>query len=177
MPHFGLLGKSLQHSFSKSYFEEKWLLEGLSNYEYRLFEWDPGKDLKAFFESNSQLQGLNVTVPYKSMVIPYLDELTPEAKRIGAVNCIKHGQDRWIGHNTDSLAFMNSLVSWLPPDFDSLALVCGTGGASKAVQHALNRLEIGFSCVSSSGNGISYDHLQELWDPDWKLIINTTPRL
>ncbi len=175
MPQFGLLGKSLQHSFSKSYFEEKWLQEGLSNHEYRLFEWDPGKDLKAFFESNSQLQGLNVTVPYKSMVIPYLDELSPEAQLIGAVNCIKHSQARWIGHNTDSLAFMNSLASWLPPGFNALALVCGTGGASKAVQQALNCLEIGFSCVSSSGKGISYGHLQELWDPDWKLIINTTP--
>ncbi|MBK6861748.1 MAG: shikimate dehydrogenase [Saprospiraceae bacterium] len=175
MPHYGLLGKSLQHSFSKSYFENKWKQQGLIENKYNLYELNTSSDLQSFLERNKQLDGLNVTVPYKSAVIPFLDQLTPEAQTIGAVNCIKNHEGGWIGHNTDSLAFMNSLASWLPPGFNALALVCGTGGASKAVQQALNCLKIGFSCVSSSGKGISYGHLQELWDPDWKLIINTTP--
>lgn len=175
MPQYGLIGKSLQHSFSKTYFESKWKQEGLSQNTYSLFELNAVSDLKAFFEKNRQLGGFNVTVPYKSSVIPFLDQLTPEAQTIGAVNCIRQQHGIWIGHNTDSLAFMNSLSHFLTQGFRSKALVCGTGGASKAVQHALNCLKIDFQLVSSSGKGLYYAELEQKWDPDWKLIINTTP--
>ena len=175
MPHYGLLGKSLQHSFSKSYFENKWKQEGLIENKYNLYELNTSSDLKSFLARNVQLTGLNVTVPYKSAVIPFLDQLTPDAQTIGAVNCIKHHEGCWIGHNTDSSAFLSSLGHFLPQGFAAKALVCGTGGASKAVQHALKCLKIDFQLVSSTGNGIYYAELEQKWDPGWKLIINTTP--
>lgn len=160
MPHYGLLGNSLQHSFSKSYFENKWKLEGLIENKYSLFELNTSSDLRSFLARNRQLAGLNVTVPYKSVVIPFLDQLTHDAQTIGAVNCIKHHEGSWIGHNTDSSAF-EQFRPFLPQGFAAKALVCGTGGASKAVQHALKCLKIDFQLVSSTGNGIYYAELEQ----------------
>ncbi len=175
MRHFGLTGKKLQHSFSKSYFEKKWKSEQISDCSYQLFELDSIEDILELLYSNSGLIGLNVTIPYKTQIIHYLDELSSMANEIQSVNCIKKVDGKWIGHNTDALAFLISLKNLLPNGFSSRVLVLGTGGASKSVQWVLNQMNLRFDLASSSGKGIPYPELHFNWNPDWKLIINTSP--
>lgn len=177
---FGLIGYPLSHSFSKKYFGEKFEKEGISDASYALFEMP---DIAGFQELSSQqphLRGLNVTIPYKEAVIPYLDELDASAQKVGAVNVILFQEARRIGYNSDYYGFKQSLQNWLPKSKrNPNALVLGTGGASKAVAAALTDLKIPFYLVSrkAGANCLSYEQLQARPDilQRSRLIINTTP--
>ena len=172
---FGLIGNKLKHSFSKTYFEKKWLSENILDCHYDLFELNSIEEVVNILNSHSNLIGLNVTIPYKNQIIPYLNELSPLASEIQSVNCIKKIDEKWFGHNTDAPAFLESLQHILPSDFNAKALILGTGGSSKAAQWALKCLGISFDLASTSGKEITYEELEFSWNPDWKLIINTTP--
>ena len=176
---FGLIGATVSHSFSKSYFEEKFFREGLRDYHYELFPLTKIQDIEKLLTENKSLSGLNVTLPYKEQVIKYLNEIDPKAKEIGAVNVIKIEQGKLKGYNTDSDAFFETIEKWLPKDKNFKALVLGSGGSSKAVQQALTKLDISFKIVSrekTSGN-YTYEEINAN-GPEIEasnLIINTTP--
>ena len=176
---FGLIGMTVSHSFSKSFFDEKFFREGLRDYHYDLYELKEIKDLKKLLGDNPELCGLNVTIPYKEQVIQLLSDVDATAKRIGAVNVIKIKDGKLRGFNTDSDAFLESLEKWFPNEAGSKALILGTGGSSKAVQEALKKLNIPFQVVSrtKSAGTITYEELEKNGDLISKsnLIINTTP--
>jgi shikimate dehydrogenase len=167
---FGLIGGTVSHSFSKSYFDEKFFREGLRDYRYELFPLGNITEIEALLKDTKGLTGLNVTIPYKEQIMKYLDEVDGFAKKIGAV--LK-------GFNTDSDAFFETIEKWLPKDKTFNALILGTGGSSKAVQEALKKLKIEYKLVSREAKKglITYTDLEK--DPsiisNTKLIINTTP--
>lgn len=175
---FGLIGATVSHSFSKSYFDEKFFREGLRDYHYELFPLTNITDIEALLKTKG-LSGLNVTIPYKEQVIRYLDEVDGFARKIGAVNVIKIKDGKLKGYNTDSDAFLETMEKWLPKDKAFKALILGTGGSSKAVQEALKKLKIKYKVVSrDAGKGdLVYEDLEK--NPkhitDSLLIINTTP--
>ncbi|MEK6782562.1 MAG: shikimate dehydrogenase [Bacteroidota bacterium] len=176
---FGLIGMTVSHSFSKSFFDEKFFREGLRDYHYDLYQLNEIKDLKKLLVDNPELCGLNVTLPYKEQVLNLLSDIDDAAKRIGAVNVIKIKDGKLRGFNTDSDAFFESIEKWFPNEAGSKALILGTGGSSKAVQEALKKLKIPFQIVSRSrGNTvITYKDLEknEIILSESNLIINTTP--
>jgi len=170
---YGLIGKKLQHSFSPDYFKKKFNSEGITDTEYRIYEMDDLSEVFALFENG--ILGLNVTIPYKEMVIPLLDELVGDAKDINAVNTIKKVGDKLIGYNTDTFGFRESIKPHLSTRKAKYALILGTGGASKAVHHVLE--ECGITChyVSRSSGDITYNLLDSQYISDHTIIINTTP--
>lgn len=176
---FGLIGSTVSHSFSKSYFDEKFFREGLRDYHYELFPLSKIQDIEKLVNDNKGLSGLNVTLPYKEQVIKYLNEIDPAAKLIGAVNVIKVEKGKLKGYNTDSDAFYETLSKWLPKDKTFNALILGSGGSSKAVQQALNKLKVSFKIVSRDKTHGDYSY--EEINANGKaieaanLIINTTP--
>lgn len=179
MVSFGLLGKSLQHSFSKSYFEKKFRDEKLADYRYLNFEIAEIEEFPALLASQPDLRGLNVTVPYKEKVITFLHELNTEAKEIGAVNCIVVHQSRLLGFNTDAYGFAQSIKPFLDTNHER-ALILGTGGASKAVAYALKKVGVEVYFVSSSNekkspNTFFYPEINEQVMRAFKLVVNTTP--
>lgn len=179
MAEFGLIGKYLGHSFSKQYFDAKFEALKLSEHQFHLYEILAIEDFPKLIRQQTQLQGLSVTIPYKTAVIKYLDELDEHAAKIGAVNSIKislteKGMPFLKGYNTDYLGFMDSLKPLLTTN-DKSALILGTGGASKAVAHAFNLLGLPYESVSSSGQAkFSYDSIQGKLK-DFNLIVNCTP--
>ena len=174
MRHFRLIGKSLGHSFSAKFFNGKFKAEQIDA-DYQLFEIEDVATIDNLIKEHN-LEGFNVTIPYKETIIPHLDGLTKEAHEIGAVNCvvIKNGQK--IGHNTD-LTGIEASLHWLDIDSNPKVLILGTGGASKAVQYALKKRGIEFMVVSRSEErgDVTYDTLTADIIADHKLIINTTP--
>ena len=135
MKILGLLGKSLKHSFSKKYFNEKFKKLRLNNFVYKNFEIPSIEYFPKLIKSNPNLIGLNVTIPYKTQVIPYLKSLSAEAKAVGAVNTIKIIDNKTlIGYNTDIYGFEESLKNFLDT-FNLNALILGTGGAARAVAY------------------------------------------
>jgi shikimate dehydrogenase len=176
---FGLIGSSVSHSFSKSYFDEKFFREGLRDYHYDLYPLDTVDGLKKLLDENPELHGLNVTIPYKEQVLKFLSEIDPTAKNIGAVNVIKIQNGKLLGYNTDSDAFYETIEKWFPSIKDAKALILGTGGSSKAVQQALKKLSVPFEIVSREPNKgkHTYESLEKNGAPisDSQLIINTTP--
>ncbi|MES2139873.1 MAG: shikimate dehydrogenase [Bacteroidota bacterium] len=158
---FGLIGSPLSHSFSKKYFSEKFVKENIDGCEYNLYPIDNIDQLPQLITDNPALCGLNVTIPYKESVIPFLDDLDETAKAVGAVNCIKIVSPKskiqnpkskiLIGYNTDVFGFRQSIKPFLEIQHER-ALILGTGGASKAVAYVLK--EIGIECyfVSRSKN-------------------------
>ncbi len=176
---YGLIGATVSHSFSKSYFDEKFFREGLRDYHYDLYSLPTIDDLKKLLEENPELEGLNVTIPYKEQVVKLLNEIDPEAKKIGAVNVIKIKDGKLKGFNTDSDAFYETLEKWFPRTKKSKALILGTGGSAKAVQQALKKLSIPYQMVSRDKSKADYTY--EDLDQNGKiiagvqLIINTTP--
>jgi shikimate dehydrogenase len=176
---FGLIGQTVSHSFSKSYFDEKFFREGLRDHHYELFPLKSIKEIEGLIKDTKGLSGLNVTIPYKEQVIQFLDEVDPAAKKIGAVNVIKIKDGKRKGFNTDSDAFYETLVKWLPKDKKLKALVLGTGGSSKAVQQALEKLKIEFKLVSREGSkgDTTYEDLKKKPKllKESLLLINTTP--
>lgn len=176
---FGLIGKSLKHSFSKNYFEEKFQTLGLKNYSYQYFELETIDSIKQLSAEHPELKGFNVTIPYKETIIPFLDELSDEAKKIGAVNCVSISNKKLIGHNTDVYGFSQSIKPFLDVNHQR-ALILGTGGASKAVAYALQKtgVEIYFvtsSSVKKTNNTFFYSEINEVVMNAFKLIVNTTP--
>jgi shikimate dehydrogenase len=176
MREFGLIGLSLQHSFSQRYFTEKFFREGISDAMYSNYELPSIDLLPILVTQNKRLCGLNVTIPYKEQVLPYLDHLTSVVEETGACNCIKIAGEETTGYNTDVPAFMNALQPLLKP-FHKRALVLGSGGASKAVRFALDQLSIGYTIVSRKEleNGLRYEDIDESIVAGHKIIINTTP--
>lgn len=175
MKNFGLLGKNISYSFSKSYFTEKFKKENIQA-EYSNFDLKNLKEFRDVIKETPNLQGLNVTIPYKQEIIPFLDDLAFEAKEIGAVNTINVSGNKLIGHNTDYIGFSESLKPFLKPHHNK-ALILGTGGASKAVAYALRQLAIEYKFVSrTAGEGkLNYEQLSEEIIKEYTLIVNTTP--
>lgn len=178
---FGLAGYPLSHSFSAKYFADKFESENIRDASYRLFPLEHITELPELINLHPGLQGLNVTIPYKISVIPFLDHLTEAAKMVGAVNCVKIERDEagtlLTGHNTDVYGFGESLMPFLKP-YHRNALVLGTGGASRAVCYVLQQAGIHFTIVSRTGDGetsLNYSQLTEKIIEDNLLIINTTP--
>jgi shikimate dehydrogenase len=177
---FGLLGKSLSHSFSKKYFTEKFEKLGLSDHQYQLFEIPNIEQLPTLWSQN-KLSGMNVTIPYKEQILPYLDGLDASAQKVGAVNVVKflpNGQK--IGYNSDFYGFKNSLLNEFKTQYfeiPSQALVLGTGGAAKAVIAALHDLDINVKTVSREANkaDFTYTNLKNINLDAYKLIVNTSP--
>ncbi|MEJ6981157.1 shikimate dehydrogenase [Pedobacter sp. P351] len=192
MRKFGLIGYPLGHSFSKKYFTEKFEREGLTDCTYELFPMENIRDVEGLIESNSDLCGLNVTIPHKIGIMYYLDKVTPDAKAIDAVNCIKVIKQKPVesfftgefltkkvrleGHNTDAYAFEASLKPLLKKHH-SKALILGTGGGSRAVAYVLDKLDIDFKIVSrrSVRKQISYAQITQSLMKDYTVIVNTTP--
>jgi shikimate dehydrogenase len=173
---FGLIGYPLSHSFSKKYFTAKFEKEGLDDCVYELFPLDQIELFPELVAAHQNFKGLNVTIPYKEQVLPYLYESSDAVKAIGASNCIKVENGKLIAYNTDVIGFEESLKPLLQPHH-TRALVLGTGGAAKAVVWVLNKLKIEYSYVSRrSGDDIlSYDRLTSEIISSYPLIINTTP--
>ncbi|HAN19774.1 MAG: shikimate dehydrogenase [Bacteroidetes bacterium GWC2_33_15] len=181
MKVYGLIGINLDHSFSPVYFENKFIKEKITNASYKLFPIHDIRDFKSLIQENQDLSGLNVTIPYKQQIIPYLDELDFHAKNIGAVNTIKfikqNNSLKLKGFNTDYLGFIDSLLPILPRKRMN-ALILGTGGASRAVTYALKILDIGYKSVSrnpAGKNELSYNQLDKNVIENHQFIINTTP--
>jgi shikimate dehydrogenase len=176
---FGLIGQTVSHSFSKSYFDEKFFREGLRDHHYELFPLKNIDEIEGLIENTKGLSGLNVTIPYKEQVMKYLDEVDPAAKKIGAVNVIKFHNGKRKGFNTDMTAFHETIEKWLPADKTFQALILGTGGSSKSVQEALLKLKIPFKLVSREASRGNYTYTDLEKKPgiitESKLIINTTP--
>ena len=179
MDKYGLIGYPLGHSFSKSFFNDRFQSEGIDA-EYINFEIPTIHDLPAVVEENPELRGLNVTIPYKERVLDYLDELTPNAMAIKAVNVIKivrsKGNYKLIGHNTDVIGFTQSIEGLLKPHHKK-ALVLGTGGASKAICHGLTLLGLEHQLVSRTETevAICYEQLTPQIMEEHTVIVNTTP--
>jgi shikimate dehydrogenase len=173
---FGLIGYPLTHSFSKKYFTEKFEKEGLNDCRYELFSIASINDLKKVLDQHPGLEGLNVTIPYKERVLPFLDEQDTVVKKIKACNCIVLKKGKLKGYNTDTEGFERSLKKQLQPHHKN-ALILGTGGAAKAVEYVLQKLGIGYKYVSRkpSVNNYSYQQLTPPVIADHPLIINTTP--
>jgi len=176
MRRFGLIGRTLKHSFSKGYFEKKFIEEGIQHCRYDNFELPSIKGFPALIASYPGLQGLNVTIPYKEEVVPYLNFQNDLVEKIGACNCIKIIDGTLYGFNTDVIAFRNSLQKRLQP-FHKCALILGSGGASKAVRHALEELQIDYLVVSrhKKQNQLGYEDVGESTLQEHQIIINTTP--
>lgn len=174
---YGLIGKPLGHSFSATYFNEKFKTEGIDNH-YDLFPIDSISELKVLLESHSDLQGLNVTIPYKEQVLPYLTDIDSDARKIGAVNviAISQGGKTLKGYNTDAIGFRNSIKPLLKPHMKK-ALVLGTGGASKAVAHVLKSLGLEVTKVSRNKHDgvITYEEITSEIMEEYHVIVNTTP--
>jgi shikimate dehydrogenase len=172
---YGLIGYPLSHSFSPGYFKTKFEREAIDSC-YELFSLPSVARFPELLKQNPHLTGLNVTIPYKQAIIPYLDELDNTTQAVGAVNCITISQGKTKGYNTDVIGFKNSLVPLLQP-WHKKALVLGTGGASLAVTFVLKEIGIDYLFVSRQSNksSTSYQELSHGIVSEYKLIVNTTP--
>jgi len=172
---FGLLGFPLGHSFSPTYFKKKFEEEGLYDHSYKAV---PIASVHGFkYLDQTDLVGLNVTVPYKEQIIDFLDTLEGDAQEIQAVNTIVFNNGKTIGYNTDVYGFEQSLVPLLDSEKSYKALVLGSGGASKAICYVLNSIGIEYKIVSRypKEDDLSYRSIDESIMNTHHLIINTTP--
>lgn len=175
--HYGLIGKDIAYSFSQQYFTEKFKQLQLTDSLYTNFDLDRISEFNAILERFDNLKGLNVTIPYKQAIIPYLDSLSKKAVAIGAVNTIRiTKKNRLKGYNTDWYGFYHSLKPLLKKQHTQ-ALILGTGGASKAIEYALNKLGLAYSFVSRTkqDDALTYEELTPAILAQYTVIINTTP--
>ena len=172
---YGLIGKPLKHSFSAAYFNQKFAAENIDGV-YQNFELDSIAQLPQLLQQHPNLKGLNVTIPYKKDVLPYLHTADETVQQIGACNCIKVVDGKLYGYNTDTVGFRLSLEPHLKRHHNK-ALVLGTGGSSGAVQYALQQLNIPFQLVSrqKERETFLYEELNDEIVKEHTLIINTTP--
>ncbi|MBK9338215.1 MAG: shikimate dehydrogenase [Lewinellaceae bacterium] len=194
MQQYGLIGYPLGHSFSQRYFSEKFAREGISDSRYDLFPLPDIGALPELLEANPDLCGLNVTIPHKKSVLPYLHKLDETAQAVGAVNAIRIRNNQLTGFNTDAVGFQKSLTAWLTeqgrmpmPDSPSegvlktgwmRAVILGTGGAAAAVAFVLKKMQIDFVFVSRTHKGqntVSYEELHGLLPNEFTLIVHATP--
>ena len=180
MKKYGLLGYPLGHSFSRNYFNQKFEAERIDA-EYLNFEIPEIKEIKNVIKENPELNGLNVTIPYKEQVIPYLDDLDEDARLIGAVNVIKFskglfGKVKLKGYNSDIIGFKQSIEPLLK-EHHRKALILGTGGASKAVFQGLKQLGVASTFVSRKAKEycITYEEITPKVMEQYTVIVNTTP--
>ncbi len=174
---FGLLGKDIGHSFSAGYFTARFAKDGATDCTYENFDLPNIEQFPTFIKENPDLSGLNVTIPYKEQVIPFLDSLSRKATQIGAVNVIRFTKNGKLkGYNSDYYGFEKSLQPLLQSHHQK-ALILGTGGASKAVAYALQRLGILYAFVSRipSANTVAYEYLNETTFDNYQIVINCTP--
>jgi shikimate dehydrogenase len=176
---YGLIGHPLSHSFSKKYFTDKFLQEELSEHQYDLYDIKDIAEVREVIANHRELRGLNVTIPYKEAIIPFLDELDESAKLVGAVNVIKIQDNLLTGYNADIYGFETSLFNWLKVDPTKVsAIILGTGGAAKAVKSVLKVYNIPYKHTSrtKTAETITYKELKDSsLIADNNLIINTTP--
>ena len=179
---YGLIGYPLGHSFSRDYFNHKFIAEDIDA-QYINFEIEDIGQLMEVIAEYPNLNGLNVTAPYKEVVIPMLDEMDDDAREIGAVNVIRfirdektHELTKLKGYNSDAVAFGKSIEPLLTPARTS-AMVLGTGGASKAVCNALRKLGVKTQLVSrrKSGNTLVYEEITRAMVAAHKIVVNATP--
>ena len=171
MKTFGLIGKSLSHSFSSSYFNEKFFKERITNTKYLNFELSDISEFPQLIKKKN-LSGINVTLPYKESIIPFLDELSENAKRIGSVNTIQISNGKLIGHNTDIIGFKQSITPLLSGR--NTALILGDGGAAKAVKFIFNQLNISHKTINRNSSFDYSDITSEIIDFN-TIIVNATP--
>jgi shikimate dehydrogenase len=176
--NYGLIGKTLQHSFSKSFFDSKFNSLGLNNNSYLNFEFTDEKSLADFLlEEVYDLKGFNITIPYKEVIIKYLDKLIGDAKEAKSVNTVLIKKGQLLGYNTDIFGFQESIKSLLKKEHQN-ALILGTGGASKSIVFALNKMGIQTTQVSrklENTDFISYKDIGEEIMNSHQIIINCTP--
>ena len=174
MRTYGLIGKTLGYSFSKTFFE-RYFSENDIDAQFHNFELAAIEDISGVFEQ--QISGLSVTIPYKESIIPFLDDLSIEAKVIGAVNCIQFKDGQKVGHNTDAYGFQQSIKPFLTNQHER-ALIFGTGGASKAIAYVLKNLGIDVLFISRDPKGekqFSYEEVNQHMLKACKLLVNCTP--
>lgn len=176
MRRYGLIGYPLEHSFSQQYFTDKFQRLGISDAHFDLYPIEHASAVQTIFETVPDLQGLAVTIPHKTAVIPYLDDLEDSAQAIGAVNGIRKIEGRWVGFNSDYIGFEKTLMPLLKSHHDR-ALILGTGGASKAVAFVLDRLHIPHQFVSRNPTPaqLSYSELDSYCLQAHRLIVQCTP--
>lgn len=174
---FGLIGKNISYSFSRKHFTEKFALGNLEGYTYENFDIQSIEDFPKIIAENPNLKGLNVTIPYKEEIIPYLNKLSKKAAQIGAVNVIRFTKNGKLkGYNSDYYGFKKSLQPLLQSHHKK-ALILGTGGAAKAVAFALNELGIIYTFVSREEKEgmIDYERINATTFDNYHIIINCTP--
>ena len=172
---YGLIGKNINYSFSKKYFNDKFLKENITNCSYENYDLQSVKDFKNIIKDDA-IKGLNVTIPYKEEIIELVNKIDPIAKKIGAINTIKiHDNDIIVGYNTDYIGFVMSLKNIISDQ--KKALVLGTGGASKAIIFGLNSIGVKSTIVSRDKREgvISYSELSKKVIEENTIIINCTP--
>lgn len=178
MISFGLIGRSLAHSFSKQYFNEKFAKLGHDDHVYHLIEAESIDLAILKLKAIPNLKGFNVTIPFKEGILPFLDQLSPEAEAVGAVNCVNVVNQKWIGYNTDVYGFAQSIKPFLDNTHER-ALILGTGGASKAAAYALRNLGVEVFTVSRdksvSGANFNYEEINHAILNACLMIINCTP--
>ncbi|GAA4048340.1 shikimate dehydrogenase [Flavobacterium chungnamense] len=174
---FGLIGKDISYSFSKKYFTEKFSKELFDDCTYENFDIASIEEFPNILKNNPDLKGLNVTIPYKEAIIPFLDTMSDKAFRIGAVNVIRFTKKGNLkGYNSDWYGFKKALEPLLQLHHKK-ALILGTGGASKAVAFALDKLGIFYTFVSreATENAIDYNRVNTTTFDNYQIIINCTP--
>ena len=176
---YGLIGYPLSHSFSKKYFIDKFQRENISGCSYELFEIDKIEQVIEIFKKEN-LQGFNVTIPYKHDIMKYMDDFDHSAKKVGAVNVVKLSRDgERTGFNSDYYGFRTSLENWLPKSINIQAMVLGLGGAAKAVIAVLDDLSIPYLKISRDALKGDFSYMDLKNKPEilqkYKLLINTTP--
>ena len=180
MDKYGLIGYPLGHSFSISYFNDKFADEGI-NARYENFEISSIDQLQEVLDTNPNLRGLNVTIPYKEKVIEFLDSITPEAQAIGAVNVIRVSHEgkktKLKGYNSDVIGFTKSIEPMLDCNWHKKALILGTGGASKAINYGLKSLGLETVFVSryQRPETIQYESITPEVIREYNVIVNCTP--
>lgn len=176
---YGIIGNPLAHSFSPQYFESKFKKLGIDE-KYLRFQLDDIAELHDLLRRNRNLKGFNVTIPFKEVILPFMDSLDSPARKIGAVNCVAIQAGKLVGYNTDAIGFLDTLKPLLEQasQVPKNALILGTGGAAKAVAYVLDQLGIGYRRVSRTaddvGENLAYSDIPSVI-ADHTLVVNTTP--